>query len=141
MVLWDGSSYTAVFENIGISPENNPVTGSNLFWLIIASKGDQGLSGAPSGFSRKTVSGIMPSTASGFLVLDIGITNTNTILLMDVLVDYSVGALGRWIPSSQKSTYQFYWFLNSGGQLRIELTSSSQSLYNKPFMATIFYDS
>jgi hypothetical protein len=90
-------------------------------------------------FLSKTISGTTPSTASGFILLDLLDINLTTILSMSVLVDYSSNNSGKLIPSSTKSGYQFNWFISSAGQFRLELSGSSSSIYNKSFIVFILY--
>ena len=60
VVSFNGSSYVAIFENMGITPGDNPLTGPNIFWKLIAAKGDKGDKGIQGIQGIQGLAGAMP---------------------------------------------------------------------------------
>ncbi|CAD5985274.1 hypothetical protein [Planktothrix rubescens] len=50
----------AIFENMGITPGDNPLTGPNIFWKLIAAKGDKGDKGIQGIQGIQGLAGAMP---------------------------------------------------------------------------------
>ena len=89
-------------------------------------------------YKTKTIRGTTPLVLSSSINIPLGLDKTK-IISIDVIIDYS--GLGTWIKSTNKSGYAFNIFIPNDGSndLRIEFTSSSGSILNKAFVATILY--
>lgn len=88
----------------------------------------------------KIFRGVTSSVATSPVSIPLGI-DSNKIIGLDVLIDYSPDNSGTWIRSTNKSGFQFHVFVESGGaNFRIEFTSSqSNNLLSKPYVAIVSY--